>query len=67
MNPLFLQGESKCEVVWGQIRWHLHVSADNKKRVPWKIGMWPQSVGALTRVQKELLLQLTSQIFWANF
>lgn len=57
-----------CEVVWGQIRWHLQVSADNKKRVPWKIGMWPQSVGTLTRVQKRVAaIVKQADFFWAKF
>lgn len=33
---LFGQIEAKCEVVWGQLDWHLQVSADNTKPLLWK-------------------------------
>lgn len=36
MKVWFLQRETKCEVVWGQLDLDLQVSANNNKHLPWK-------------------------------
>lgn len=35
MNLLFLQREAKCEVVQGQLRWHLRAEADKNECLLW--------------------------------